>query len=72
MFGKSKEKQEIEQKLTSLQMSLSNNYKDQARQDLNDLEELIEKYHGQLKEKDYQKYKELFNQYTLSMIGYHH
>ena len=41
---------------------------------LDDLRELVERYYndGQLKEKDYLKYKGIVQEYTTNMKNYHH
>ena len=67
-------KQDIELKEKILKNNLSNNYKDAAHEALDDLREVVERYHneGQLKEKDYLKYKGIVQEYTTSMKNYHH
>ncbi len=67
-------KQDIELKEKILKNNLSNNYKDAAHEALDDLREVVERYHneGQLKEKDYLKYKGIVREYTTSMKNYHH
>ncbi len=55
-------------------MNLENNYKDVALDALHDLQSTIEqmKVSGELKEKDYQKYKQKADNYASRMVGYHH
>lgn len=67
-------KKEIEAKQNELKMNLSNNYKDLAHTALKELIELLEKYHasGDLKEKDYHKYRADADMYAIRMQNYHH
>lgn len=67
-------KKVLEGKLSELTMNLENNYKDLARAALKDLQSTIEdmKTSGELKEKDYAKYKKIADEYEQKMIGYKH
>ncbi len=71
---RSKIKKLLEQKETELKMNLSNNYKDLAREALNSFSDTLEQcfLDGEIKEKDYLKWKDKVNQYTISMKDYHH
>lgn len=71
---KRKIKQDLLAKENELKMNLSNNYKDLARQALQDYRTAVEAYHssGELKEKDYNKYYFKVQEYTNRMVGYHH
>lgn len=74
MMVKKKVKQAIESKMNELKMNLENNYKDLARSALKEVQELLEAYResGELKEKDYKKYKQIADTYALGMVNYHH
>ena len=52
-------KQQLNAKLTEMNMNLANNYKDLAHDALKELDRMVEdfKASGDLKEKDYQKLK---------------
>lgn len=65
---------EIEATLNDLKMNLENNYKDLAHDALNKLHALLDQYlaEGKLKEKDYNKYKQIANNYSNRMANYHH
>ncbi len=67
-------KRTLDGKLNELVINLENNYKDLARDALKDLTETVEqmKASGELKEKDYLKYKKKVDEYTEKMVGYHH
>ncbi len=71
---KRKIKQALEGKLNELKMNLENNYKDLARTALREYQELVEQYQssGELKEKDYRKYKQIADEYAMRMQNYHH
>ncbi|MDD5948755.1 MAG: hypothetical protein PUC39_03355 [Lachnospiraceae bacterium] len=71
---KRKIKQLLEGKEQELKMNLSNNYKDLARDALADYQKTIEEcyQHGDLKEKDYLKYRANAADYANRMVGYHH
>ena len=67
-------KKVLDGKLSELTMNLENNYKDLARDALKDLQATLEsmKEQGELKDKDYLKYKEKADDYARRMVGYHH
>lgn len=71
---KRKIKLEIEAVLNELQMNLANNYKDLAHDALKQLHEVLENYHnsGDIKDKDYAKYKKIADEYSARMANYHH
>lgn len=71
---KRKIKLDLDSKLNELKMNLSNNYKDLAHEALNKLQETLEQYKesGEIKEKDYQKYKQIADGYAMQMQNYHH
>lgn len=65
---------ELDSLLNELKMNLSNNYKDLAHDALKKLHATLEQYHdsGQLKDKDYNKYKKIADDYSAKMADYHH
>lgn len=67
-------KLDLDSILNELKMNLSNNYKDLAHEALNKLQETLEQYKesGEIKEKDYQKYKQIADGYAMQMQNYHH
>lgn len=64
----------LDGKVNDLKINLENNYKDLARDALNELQNTLETYResGELKEKDYLKYKDIADRYAMRMINYHH
>jgi hypothetical protein len=64
----------IESKMNELKMNLENNYKDLAHDALKELQSTLEEYKesGELKEKDYLKYKGIADHYAARMMNYHH
>lgn len=71
---KRKTKLLLESKVNDLKINLENNYKDLARDALKELQQVIEecKNSGELKEKDYRKYKQIADEYAMRMMNYHH
>lgn len=71
---KRKIKQDLDSKLNELKINLENNYKDLAHDALKELQKTLEEYKqsGELKEKDYQKYKQTADTYAMRMQNYHH
>ncbi len=71
---KRKIRKELEAKQNELKMNLENNYKDLAHDALKELQTTVEAYKdsGELKEKDYLKYKQLVDHYAMRMANYHH
>ena len=67
-------KEALKLKESILKNNLSNNYKDAAHEALADFSKAVEEYHdsGQLKDKDYMKYRAVVQDYTISMKNYHH
>ncbi len=67
-------KQQLNAKLTELQMNLANNYKDLAHDALKELDALVEQLYadGKLKEKDYLKQRSLVDTYKKRMANYKH
>lgn len=67
-------KQQLNAKLTEMNMNLANNYKDLAHDALNELDRMVEdfKASGDLKEKDYQKMRRMVDDYMRKLADYHH
>jgi len=67
-------KQQLNAKLTEMNMNLANNYKDLAHDALNELDRMVEdfKASGDLKEKDYQKMRRMVDDYKRKLADYHH
>lgn len=65
---------ELDSLLNELKMNLANNYKDLAHDALKKLHETLELRHnsGELKDKDYSKYKKIADEYSVKMSDYHH
>ena len=68
-----KEKAMLNEKIAELEMNLSNNYKDLAISAYKEFAELLENLRQNgLKEKTYNKYKKIFDEYSEKMDGYSH
>ena len=67
-------KQQLNAKLTEMNMNLANNYKDLAHDALKELDRMGEdfKASGDLKEKDYQKMRRMVDDYKRKLADYHH
>lgn len=67
-------KQQLNAKLTEMNMNLANNYKDLAHDALKELDRMVEdfKASGDLKEKDYQKLRRMVDDYKRKLADYHH
>ena len=67
-------KQQLNAKLTEMNMNLANNYKDLAHDALKELDRMVEdfKASGDLKEKDYQKMRRMVDDYKRKLAEYHH
>ena len=65
---------ELDGILNELKMNLGNNYKDLAHDALKKLHTTLEGYYksGMMKEKDYNKYKKIADDYSFKMADYHH
>lgn len=65
---------ELDQSLNDLKINLENNYKDLAHDALRQLHEKLEKFHseGSIKDKDYNKYKKIADEYSIRLRNYHH
>lgn len=65
---------ELDGILNELKINLANNYKDLAHDALKKLHTTLEDYYksGQMKEKDYMKYKKVADDYSARMADYHH
>ena len=67
-------KQQLNAKLNEMNMNLANNYKDLAHDALKELDQMVEdlKQPGDLKEKDYQKMRQMVDGYKVKLSDYHH
>jgi len=67
-------KQQLNAKLNETNMNLANNYKDLAHDALKELDQMVEdlKQSGDLKEKDYQKMRQMVDGYKVKLSDYHH
>lgn len=67
-------KQQLNAKLNEMNMNLANNYKDLAHDALKELNQMVEdlKQSGDLKEKDYQKMRQMVDGYKVKLSDYHH
>ena len=67
-------KQQLNAKLNEMNMNLANNYKDLAHDALKELYQMVEdlKQSGDLKEKDYQKMRQMVDGYKVKLSDYHH
>lgn len=66
--------QQLNAKLNEMNMNLANNYKDLAHDALKELDQMVEdlKQSGDLKEKDYQKMRQMVDGYKVKLSDYHH
>ena len=67
-------KQQLNAKLTEMNMNLANNFKVLAHDALNELDRMVEDFKaaGDLKEKDYQKMRRMVDDYKRKLADYHH
>ena len=67
-------KQQLNAKLNEMNMNLANNYKDLAHDALKELDQMVEdlKQSGDLKEKDYEKMRQMVDGYKVKLSDYHH
>lgn len=65
---------ELDGILNELKINLANNYKDLAHDALKKLHTTLDEYYnsGMIKEKDYNKYKKIADDYSVRMADYHH
>lgn len=71
---KSKEEKELDIIIQRLQMNMSNNYKDNARDDMKEFEAAMNDIRGsgRLKDKVLSKYEAILDEYREKMKGYSH
>lgn len=71
---KSKEEKQLDAIIQRMAMNMSNNYKDNAQDNLRDLEELFGqmKADGMLKEKSLKQYETPISEYQSKLKGYSH
>ena len=67
-------KQQLNAKLNEMNMNLANNFTDLAHDALKELDQMVEdlKQSGDLKEKDYQKMRQMVDGYKVKLSDYHH
>ncbi len=65
---------ELDAIIFKIDMNMSNNYKDNAQMDLQDLEETFTEFcdQGKLKERTRQKYESILETYRIKLKGYTH
>ena len=73
-FKKTKVTQELDTLIAEIKMAMENNYKDIARQSLEELEQKLAQLteQGALTEREIDKYTSIVNQYDVKMVGYSH
>lgn len=71
---KSKSEKQLDEIIKSMEMNMSNNYKDNAQDNLRELEETFSsmKSEGKLKEKVAKRYETILLEYQEKMKGYSH
>ncbi len=71
---KSKAEKELDAIIQRLEMNMSNNYKDNAQDDLKELEDSLDtlKESGGLKSASVTKYEGILAEYKEKMVGYSH
>jgi chromosome segregation ATPase len=71
---KSREEKELDSIIQRLEMNMSNNYKDNAQEDLKELEEKMNdiRSSGNLKTKSLAKYEAILDDFREKMKGYSH
>lgn len=64
----------LDSSLNEMKINLENNYKDLAHDALKELHRKLEEYRkdGLIKDKDYNKYKKIADEYSLRLKDYHH
>ena len=74
IFFKSRAEKELDGIMASIRMNMANNYKDNAREDLERLETVLEemKAAGKVKPDVLSKYGTILEDYKMQMKGYSH
>ena len=72
MFFKKKTNQEMEQLITTLQMDMSNNYKDAAQDDFRRVKDCFNKNKEQMSDKMKANYEGKIAEYEKTLTGYTH
>lgn len=74
LFFKSKGERELEGYFQSMKINLQNNYKEPAHNDRKRLGERAEALFrdGNISEKIYKRYIQIYNEYTIKLKDYHH
>ena len=73
-FFKTKEEKELDTIIRRLEMNMSNNYKDNARDNLKELEDRLNALRDStgLKPQILKKYEDIFDSYKERMVGFSH
>lgn len=71
---KSAAEKELDSIIVKLEMNMSNNYKDNAQEDLRDFEMMLSSFkeNGKIKGKSLSKYEVILGDYKAKMKGYTH
>lgn len=71
---KSREEKELDDIIQQLQINMSNNYKDNARDNMKEFEAMMNSVResGRLKDKTLSKYEAILDEYREKMKGYSH
>lgn len=71
---KSKYEKQLDDIIQSIEMNMSNNYKDNAQDNLRELEEVLSKMKedGVIKSKTVEKYESVLSIYKIKMKGFSH
>ncbi len=74
MIFRNKAEKNIEEIIASLEMNMSNNYKDAAQESLQELQEKLAEYteQGAIKKAKLQKYENVANEYSQRLQGFTH
>lgn len=74
MLFRSKEEKQLDALISSIEMNMANNYKDNAQSDFKEFEELLARFieEGKLKEKSRLLYERKLGEYKTRLKGYTH
>ncbi|MBQ7637242.1 MAG: hypothetical protein IJS80_08015 [Lachnospiraceae bacterium] len=74
MLFRSKEEKQLDALISSIEMNMANNYKDNAQSDFKEFEELLARFieEGKLKEKARLLYERKLGEYKTRLKGYTH
>ena len=73
-FKKQKVTQQLDTMITEMKLAMENNYKDIARQTLEELKQKVSELteEGKLTEREIERYTSIINGYDVRMVGYSH